>query len=237
MGNLVGGNEMRELFSDELKKLHGRFMEMGINISEQIYQATSAFTQYDKKLAQQVIDDDQRTNSEEIFLEKEALKLIALQQPVASDFREIISILKASSDLERIGDHAVNIARETLNTSDQKNDVKIEKQIGKMAGDIRKMLEQVMDAYVNRDERQARKGAEKDLKIDQQYIDIRKAVTNAIESQETTAERGSSYLMIDRLLERIGDHIVNLCEWVVYNQSGKIVELNAGKISPELLQN
>ncbi|WP_057781248.1 phosphate signaling complex protein PhoU [Paucilactobacillus vaccinostercus] len=228
---------MRELFSDELKKLHGRFMEMGINISEQIYQATSAFTQYDKKLAQQVIDDDQRTNSEEIFLEKEALKLIALQQPVASDFREIISILKASSDLERIGDHAVNIARETLNTSDQKNDVKIEKQIGKMAGDIRKMLEQVMDAYVNRDERQARKGAEKDLKIDQQYIDIRKAVTNAIESQETTAERGSSYLMIDRLLERIGDHIVNLCEWVVYNQSGKIVELNAGKISPELLQN
>ncbi|KRM60301.1 phosphate uptake regulator PhoU [Paucilactobacillus vaccinostercus DSM 20634] len=212
-------------------------MEMGINISEQIYQATSAFTQYDKKLAQQVIDDDQRTNSEEIFLEKEALKLIALQQPVASDFREIISILKASSDLERIGDHAVNIARETLNTSDQKNDVKIEKQIGKMAGDIRKMLEQVMDAYVNRDERQARKGAEKDLKIDQQYIDIRKAVTNAIESQETTAERGSSYLMIDRLLERIGDHIVNLCEWVVYNQSGKIVELNAGKISPELLQN
>ena len=166
---------MRELFSDELKKLHGRFMEMGINISEQIYQATSAFTQYDKKLAQQVIDDDQRTNSEEIFLEKEALKLIALQQPVASDFREIISILKASSDLERIGDHAVNIARETLNTSDQKNDVKIEKQIGKMAGDIRKMLEQVMDAYVNRDERQARKGAEKDLKIDQQYIDIRKA--------------------------------------------------------------
>lgn len=228
---------MRELFSDELKKLHGRFMEMGINISEQIYQATSAFTQYDKKLAQQVIDDDQRTNSEEIFLEKEALKLIALQQPVASDFREIISILKASSDLERIGDHAVNIARETLNTSDQKNDVKIEKQIGKIAGDIRKMLEQVMDAYVNRDERQARKGAEKDLKIDQQYIDIRKAVTNAIESQETTAERGSSYLMIDRLLERIGDHIVNLCEWVVYNQSGKIVELNAGKISPELLQN
>jgi phosphate transport system protein len=194
---------MRELFSDELKKLHGRFMEMGINISEQIYQATSAFTQYDKKLAQQVIDDDQRTNSEEIFLEKEA----------------------------------VNIARETLNTSDQKNDVKIEKQIGKMAGDIRKMLEQVMDAYVNRDERQARKGAEKDLKIDQQYIDIRKAVTSAIESQETTAERGSSYLMIDRLLERIGDHIVNLCEWVVYNQSGKIVELNAGKISPELLQN
>lgn len=228
---------MIELFSDELKKLHGRFMEMGINISEQIYQATSAFTQYDKKLAQQVIDDDQRTNSEEIFLEKEALKLIALQQPVASDFREIISILKASSDLERIGDHAVNIARETLNTSNQKNDVKIEKQIGKMAGDIRKMLEQVMDAYVNRDERQARKVAEKDLKIDQQYIDIRKAVTSAIESQETTAERGSSYLMIDRLLERIGDHIVNLCEWVVYNQSGKIVELNAGKISPELLQN
>ncbi|KRM10737.1 phosphate signaling complex protein PhoU [Paucilactobacillus suebicus] len=221
---------MHELFSDELKKLNGRFMEMGINVSEQIYHATQAFTKYDLKLSQEVIDEDSRINDEEIYLEKEALKLIALQQPVATDFREIISVLKASSDLERIGDHAVNIAKEALNTGEQKNDAQIERKIQSMADDIRKMLELTLDAYVVDDDQMVRKAAEKDLEIDSQYSSVRGMLTKSIEKHQTTAERGSSYLMVVRLLERIGDHIVNLAEWVVYNKSGKIVELNLGKI-------
>ena len=74
---------MHELFSDELKKLRGRFMEMGINVSEQIYTATKSFIDHDLALAQQVIDEDKTTNQEEVGLEERALKLIALQQPVA----------------------------------------------------------------------------------------------------------------------------------------------------------
>lgn len=105
---------MRKLFSSELNRLHDQFMQMGINTSEQIYQATKAFNLHDNKLAKEVIDNDQNTNGEEIRLEKEAFDFIALQQPVATDLRIIMVILKASSDLERIGDHAVSIAHETI---------------------------------------------------------------------------------------------------------------------------
>lgn len=221
---------MQGVFSDELKKLNGRFMEMGINISERIYQSTQSFTQYNQKLAQSVIDSDNQTNDEEVYLEKEALKLIVLQQPVATDFRKIISILKASSDLERIGDHTVNIAHEAMATSNQKNDIDIEKVILLMSNEIRKMLEMTLDAYIVDDDQSARKAAEKDLIIDKYYDDVREKLTKLIENKKISAERGSSYLMVVRLLERIGDHIVNLAEWVVYNKSGKIIELSLGKM-------
>ena len=101
---------MHEIFYDELRKLKVRFMDMGINVSEQIYRSTKSFIEHDKELANEIVNDDQEINSGEIQLENQALKLIALQQPVASDFRTIVSVLKASSDLERIGDHAKNIA-------------------------------------------------------------------------------------------------------------------------------
>ena len=103
---------MHEIFYDELRKLNVRFMEMGINVSEQIYRSTKAFIEHDKELANEVVSDDREINGGEMQLENQALKLIALQQPVASDFRTIVSVLKASSDLERIGDHAVSIAKE-----------------------------------------------------------------------------------------------------------------------------
>ena len=81
---------MGAIFNDELKRLRGHFMEMGIDASEQIYQATKAFTESDTVLAEQVLKTDPKINDEEINLEKEALKLMALQQPVASDFRKLL---------------------------------------------------------------------------------------------------------------------------------------------------
>lgn len=94
-------------------------------------------------MAQSVIDEDVQTNTDEMKLEKQALSLIALQQPVATDFRVIISILKASSDLERIGDHAVSIARETIRVKGNPRIPKVEKSIAKMTEEVRHMLESV----------------------------------------------------------------------------------------------
>lgn len=144
---------MHEIFYDELRKLNVRFMEMGINVSEQIYRSTKAFIEHDKELANEVVSDDQEINGGEMQLENQALKLIALQQPVASDFRTIVSVLKASSDLERIGDHAVSIAKETILVKGNPRVPQIEEKISAMTADIRKMLEQVLDAYVKADEK------------------------------------------------------------------------------------
>lgn len=227
---------MHELFSDELKKLRGRFMEMGINVSEQIYTATKSFIDHDLALAQQVIDEDKTTNQEEVALEERALKLIALQQPVASDLRSIISILKASTNLERMGDYATSIAQETIRVKGNRRVNAIEESINEMTGLVRQMLEQGLDAYVHNDEKAARKVAKLDLEIDKEYILIRNNITAAMQQDSETVIANSGYMMVVRLLERMGDHIVNLSEWIVYNASGELVELNPGKKDPEMVQ-
>lgn len=217
---------MHEIFCDELRKLNVRFMEMGINVSEQIYRSTKAFIEHDKELANEVVSDDQEINGGEMQLENQALKLIALQQPVASDFRTIVSVLKASSDLERIGDHAVSIAKETILVKGNPRVPQIEEKISAMTADIRKMLEQVLDAYVKADEKSARNIAQEDKKIDEQYKVCRNLIVKEMQHETKTAVATSSYLLVARLLERIGDHIVNLSEWIVYSKNGHLVELN-----------
>lgn len=201
-------------------------MEMGINVSEQIYRSTKAFIEHDKELANKVVSDDQEINGGEMQLENQALKLIALQQPVASDFRTIVSVLKASSDLERIGDHAVSIAKETILVKGNPRVPQIEEKISAMTADIRKMLEQVLDAYVKADEKSARNIAQEDNKIDEQYKVCRNLIVKEMQHETKTAVATSSYLLVAGLLERIGDHIVNLSEWIVYGKNGHLVELN-----------
>ena len=216
---------MRGIFEDELKKLHGKFTEMGINVSEAIYRASKSFIDYDKLLAQQVIDHDEQINEEEIKLEDQALMLIALQQPVATDFRRIIIVLKASSDLERIGDHAVGIARESIQLKGEHRIEEIENEIGEMTNNVRSMLEEVLDAYVKEDEMGAKKIASANQKIDEDYAEVREKTIKMMKQDSKVITGSASYLMVASYLERIGDHIGNIAEWVVYNETGHLGEL------------
>lgn len=216
---------MGQQFFEELKSLQTNFMDMGINVSEQIYQSTKSFIDHDKNLAQQVVDNDRTVNGSEIDLEKQALYLMALQQPVATNFREIISILKASADLERIGDHAVGIARETIYIKGNQRIAAVEEMIAAMTNSVRKMLEEALDAYFHENVAGAEHVAATDKEIDEQFMKIRHALT-VKPSLADLAPASASYLMVARFLERIGDHIVNISEWIVYSKSGKIVELS-----------
>lgn len=216
---------MGQQFFDELKSLQTNFMDMGINVSEQIYQSTKSFIEHDKQLAQQVIDHDRTINGTEVSLEKQALYLMALQQPVATNFREIISILKASADLERVGDHAVGIARETIYIKGNQRIPEVEEMIAAMTNSVRKMLEEALDAYFHENVTVAEKVAATDDEIDQKYVQIRQALTNSPQLDGELAPASASYLMVARFLERIGDHIVNISEWIVYSKTGNIVEL------------
>lgn len=213
-------------FNDELKKLQSNFMDMGINVSEQIYQSTKSFIDHDKELAQKVVDADPQINKAEIDLEKQALYLMALQQPLATNFRQVISILKASSDLERIGDHAVGIAQETIYIKGNPRIAEIEELIATMTSSVRKMLEEALDAYFHGNDRAAERVAQTDEDIDQQFSHIRQELTSGLEQGTDVAAASASYLMVARFLERIGDHIVNISEWTVYSETGDIVELS-----------
>lgn len=227
---------MGAIFNDELKRLRGHFMEMGIDASEQLYQATKAFTENDPQLARQVLATDAKINDEEINLEKEALKLMALQQPVASDFRKIISILKASSDIERLGDYATHIARAAINLSDREHNRAIEEQIEKMMMIIREMLERVLDAYAYTNEQLAYEVANEDIRVDMIYVQQQQAIMTALAKAGTNVKIYGDYLSVIRFLERAGDHIVNLAEWIIYSSSGKLVELNPGKADPNMVK-
>ncbi|EKK20434.1 Phosphate transport system regulatory protein PhoU [Fructilactobacillus florum 8D] len=218
---------MATIFENRLEKLRQSFTEMGVDVSEQIYQSTKSYIDHDVKLAQTVIDGDSDVNSNETKLEKQAMNLIALQQPVASDFRIIISYLKAASDLERIGDNAGTIARETLRAKGNPRIADVETVIAKITKHVRKMLEQILDAYTTLDATIAPEIAQEDRKIDHYYQTTRTAITEGILANPETAVAASSYLMVIRLLERIGDHIVNLAEYLIYCETGKIVELDA----------
>lgn len=217
---------MHEVFLDELRKLNTRFMGMGIDVSESIEEATQAFVDHDKKLAQSLVKDDQKVSRAATKVEKRTLKLMALQQPVASDFRNVISILKATGDLERIGENALSIAWETIRVKGNPRIPEVETIIKSMSKKVNFMLDQVLKAYVQGDEKLAREVAKKDDEVDEDYVKARKLIIAGIKQDPEAAVASSSYFMVIRLLERIGDHVVNLAQWVVYKMSGELVDLN-----------
>ena len=106
---------LRSQFEEQLEKLHNQFYEMGTAVNRSIRQSVRSFVEHDKTLAQEVIENDSTINELEVSLERKSFEMIALQQPMASDLRRIITVMKASSDLERIGDHAVSISQATIN--------------------------------------------------------------------------------------------------------------------------
>lgn len=120
---------------------------MGVLVNAAIHKSIDAFVTHDKELAQQVIDEDAAINKLENDLEIECFELIALQQPVTTDLRKIVTVMKASADLERIGDHAVSIAKSTIKVKG-KHDADIETAIAETALKVMDMVKEVLDAYV-----------------------------------------------------------------------------------------
>lgn len=223
---------MNNIFTTELKKLYTVFNQMGDAVSGQIEQATESYINHDKDAAQALIQQDNSINGNEVDLEKQALTLMTLQQPVADDFRNVITILKASSDLERIGDHATGIALETIRVKGSHRNKDVENEIASLTSMIRNMLKEALAAFQSIDMEQAQTVANQDQDVDAKFDKIRSNITAAIKNDPAVAEAGASYLMVTKLLERIGDRIVNLAEEMVYNQTGEIVELNQGRLHP-----
>ena len=218
---------MRRLFEDELNELHVRFSEMGMVVNEAIYKSVKAFINHDKQLAREVIADDHKINERETDLERKSFELIALQQPVSTDLRIIVTIMKASSDLERMGDHAVSIAKSTIRVKGNTRVPDIEKDIADMADKVKQMVEEVLDAYVKEDRRRAIAIAEEDTAINAYSENIYDDCVKEMQRDSETVVGSMDYMLVASYLERIGDYVTNICEWIVYLRTGKVVELNS----------
>ncbi|WP_461226861.1 phosphate signaling complex protein PhoU [Lacticaseibacillus suihuaensis] len=218
---------MRRLFEDELNELHVRFSEMGMMVNEAIFKSVKAFVNHDKALAHTVIEDDQHINKREVDLEKRSFEMIALQQPVTSDLRMIVTIMKASSDLERMGDHAVSIAKSTIRVKGEVRTPEIEKVIADMAGAVKRMVDEVLDAYVREDADRAREIAEEDHGINGYSTQVYHLCIDEMTKDADTIVSSMDYMLVSSYLERIGDYVTNICEWILYLKTGKLLELNS----------
>lgn len=217
---------MRRAYDEELEKMHRTFSQMGNMVNEAVYKAVKAFVTHDKELAKRVIEEDLKINEIEHQLEQESIELIALQQPVTGDLRKIITVMKACADLERIGDHAVSISKSTIRVKGTKRIKDIEDLIS-LAGDkIMRMGQDIIEAYIQYDAEKAVKIAERDEEIDELATRIRKDSIEEMKRDSDLVLGATDYILVSTYLERMGDYITNISEWILYYDTGEIQELN-----------
>ncbi|AAL97804.1 PhoU family transcriptional regulator [Streptococcus pyogenes JRS4] len=216
---------LRTKFEEELDKLHNQFYSMGTEVLAQINKTVRAFVSHDRELAKEVIEEDDTINNFETKLEKKSLEIIALQQPVSNDLRMVITVLKASSDIERMGDHAASIAKATIRMKGEERIPVVEEQINLMGKAVKQMVEEALNAYINADDTKAYEIAASDEIIDQYFRNIQTLAVEEIRKSPDAVFAGKEYFQVLMYLERIGDYARNICEWIVYLKTGKIIEL------------
>jgi len=217
---------MRRAFEEELSNLHSQFYQMGLMVSESIYLSVKGFTAHDKGIAENVVKSDPLINEQQVKIETKSIELIALQQPVTSNLRRIITIMKACADLERMGDHAVNIAKATIRVKGNKRNLDIENELAVMAEKVKKLVERALKAFIEMDVEEAKQIALKDDEIDQIAFELHKRTIDEMRRDPELVLGATNYILVAGNLERISDYVTNLCEWIVYLESGKITELN-----------
>ena len=216
---------LRTQFEEELNKLHNQFYSMGTQVSAQLNKAVRAFVSHDRELAEDVITSDEMINQFETKLETKSLEMIALQQPVSGDLRTIITVLKASSDLERMGDHVTSIAKAAINLKGEERIHEVEEDISLLGEKVKSVVDASLNAYIQGNDKRAREIADQYQTVKNMSGEIQEKILEAMKENTETITTGKDYLMTLVFLERITGYAVNLCEWIVYLKSGNIVEL------------
>ncbi|MDI6605180.1 MAG: phosphate signaling complex protein PhoU [Thermoanaerobacteraceae bacterium] len=215
----------RTNFEKQLEELHYDVLKMGSLVEEAITNAILSLVNHDVRLAQKVIDEDERIDKMEIDIDDKCVKIIIMQQPIAKDLRIVITCLKLVTDLERMADHAVDIAKITKRIADQKY-IKPLIDIPKMGEIVKEMVKLSLDSYVHQDIELAKTISQKDDIIDGLYKQIFSELLMYMIEDSTTINQATQFLFVARHLERIADHATNICEWVTFLESGKHIDLN-----------
>jgi phosphate transport system protein len=205
-----------------IENLKQRLLALSAEVEQNLYLAVFSLERQDPLLARKTIVQDDRIDQLEVELEEEGLKVLALHQPVASDLRFIVGVLRINSDLERIGDLAVNIAERAIFLSDRPR-VELPLRLSVMAERAQRMLKEGLDALVSLDVAQARRVIEEDDVLDAMNREVFSFVYRRIREAPGEAEVLIHFLSATRYLERVGDHATNIAEDVIYLVDGVIV--------------
>lgn len=208
------------VFDRDLEAIQAHIMKMGGLVEQSIRDSAQALKRRDTDLADRVRDNDAKIDDLENLIHEEATRVIALRAPTASDLRLIMSVLRISVNLERIGDYSKNMSRRTgvvLNLPEMDG---VSETIVRMAAEVEKMLKDCLDAYVRRDEAMARDVIDRDLNVDRMYNGLfRQLVTFMLENPRNITACMHLHFMTKNI-ERMGDHVTSIAEMVIFIVTG-----------------
>ncbi len=220
--------EIRTTFHKKLREIQDEVLVMGSMVEKALMSSVKALKERDLDLAHKIISDDLKVNQRRFEIEEKCVELIATQQPMASDLRIIIAILNITTEIERIGDYAVGIARIVIMIGDEPP-LKPLIDIPRMAEQTVDMLRRSLDALINRDVEAAKKIATEDDLIDHLYDQVFRELLIFMAEDPKTITRATRLMWAAHNLERAADRVTNICERVVFIVTGKMEEIGASK--------
>jgi phosphate transport system protein len=217
---------MRTVFHKRLREIQDEILVMGSMVGKAILRSVEALKYRDINLAQHIIDDDLLINKKRFEIEERCIELIATQQPMATDLRIIAAILNIITEIERIGDYAVGIARIVILIGGEPP-LKPLVDIPLMAEKTTDMLNRSLDAFIHRNAEAAKKIANEDDMIDNLYDQVFRELLIIMAEDPKTITRATRLIWIAHNLERAADRVTNICERVVFIVTGKMEEINS----------
>jgi len=209
-------------FHEELDALKQTLLAMGGLVEDQIRRVMRALIDRDGDLAQEVIDRDRQVNAYDVEIDEKCVELLALHQPTAGDLRFITTTLKIVTDIERIGDQAVNIAQRALELG-REPQLKPYVDLPRMAEKAQRMVKESLDAFVSRDTALAREVCGEDSEVDALREQVFRELLTFMMEDPRTIPRAIRLILISRFLERVADHATNIAEMVIYMVESKMV--------------
>ena len=198
---------------------------MASRVGEDLGKALTVLRSGGDELAQEVKDSGKIVNALQLKIEDMALVLIATQQPVARDLRELIMVFKITSNLERIGDHSIHLVKAAVKLSSRPPFRSMER-IERMAEAGQEMLKAAFSAYLNQDAEAARKAAAMDDKIDEEHKALTEEILKLMKKKSELVKPAARLLRLSGFMERLGDHITNICEGIIFMIQGRHEDLN-----------
>ena len=205
----------RTKFQEELQLLLNSVRVMGVNLEDTLDRVIDNLAKKDVEVAQEIINGDDKFDSDEVNIEKQCLELVLTQTPVATDWREIASCLKLVGDMERIADHCSDISQYTLKLA-EKPAVELPENFMKMLNVMREMVYDSITAISENDVELAQKVMATDDAVDDYFAEMRQQLTTVMMQQPQQVPQYVDYLMIAKYVERIADHATNIAQWVLF---------------------
>lgn len=214
------GEHIVKAYDDELTLLNNTIIEMGGLTEAQVESAIQALINRDSELAYKVIEDDDRIDELNYEVDNQAMRLLALRQPMALDLRNVVAALKISSDLERIADYATNMARRSVPLTETApiRPIHVIPRMGRL---VMNMMKNVIDAYIEQDAEKAINVWHADAEVDEMYVSLFRELLTYMMEDARRITPCTHVLFIAKNVERMGDHVTNICETIYFLVHGE----------------